>query len=164
MLGDEAIYGVLSVSRAEGLGLDRDAARTWLPRFAAQVASLIQLFDLRRDYGRQMRQSGALLDAGQRLQGHRSIEALADALCETAREVTSASVAGVVRWNAAEGHGVVQAISQGAAIEAGFHVTADSIVGRACVEGCRSFSRTPSPRRPRRVRTAASRGRLGPSR
>ena len=70
----------------------------------------------------------------QRLQGHRSIEALADALCETARDVTSASVAGVVRWNAAEGHGVVQAISQGAAIEPGFHVTADSIVGRACVE------------------------------
>jgi diguanylate cyclase (GGDEF)-like protein len=134
VLGSESIYGVLSISRAEGVGLDRESARTWLPRFAAQVASLIQLFDLRRDYGRQMRQSGALLDAVQRLHGHRSIEKLAEALCETARDVTSASVAGVVRWDAAEGHGVVQAISEGAGIEPGFHVTADSLVGRACVE------------------------------
>lgn len=134
VLGSESIYGVLSVSRAEGLGLDREAARTWLPRFAAQVASLIQLFDLRRDYGRQMRQSGALLDAVQRLQGHRSIEALANALCETARDVTSASIAGVVRWNAAENVGVLQAITEGSSLEPGFHITADSLVARACTE------------------------------
>ena len=66
-----------------------------------------------------MRQSDALLDAVQRLQGHRSVEALADALCETARDVTSAPVAGVVRWNATDGHGVVQAMSPGGGDRAG---------------------------------------------
>ena len=61
------------------------------------MASLIQLFDLRRDYGRQMRQSEALLDAVRRIHGHRSAEALAQALCDTARDVTLANVAGLVR-------------------------------------------------------------------
>ena len=132
--GVVSMYGVLTVSAVAGLRLDRDACRSWMPRFGAQVASLIQLFDLRRDYGRHMRQSQALLDAVQRLQGHKTAEKLAEALCETARDVTSAPVAGLVRWNAAEKHGVVQAATPTAEIEPGFHVTADSLVGRVCVE------------------------------
>jgi len=132
--GRGGVHGVLSLSAADGLRLDRDGARVWLPRFAAEVGGLIQLFDSRRDYGRMMRQSEALLDAVQRLHGHRSAEALAETLCETARDVTSANVAGLVRWNAAERHGVLQAIAPSADIEPGFYVTADSLVGRACVE------------------------------
>jgi len=134
VIGLSSIYGVLSVSSTQGLALDREAARTWLQRFAAQVASLIQLFDLRRDYGRQMRQSEALLDAVRRLHQHRTAEALAQSLCDTAREVTSAPTAGLVRWNAAENHGVIQAVSPETGLEAGFHVTDDSLVGRACME------------------------------
>lgn len=129
------VYGVLTVSAAAGLHADRDAAGEWMERFSAQVAGLIRLFNLRRDYGRHMRHSEALLDAVQRLQGHRSTDALANALCDTAREVTSAPVAGLVRWNAAEFHGVVQAVSAGADIETGFHVTADTLVGRVCTTG-----------------------------
>ena len=128
------IYGVLSVSAARGLSLDRSASKLWMPRFATQLASLIQLFDLRRDYGRQMRQSEALLDAVQRLHGHRSVEALAQALCDTARDVTSAAVAGLVRWNSDDNMGVVQAIAPSSEIEPGFHVTADSMVGKVCIE------------------------------
>lgn len=131
---DETIYGVLSVTSTTGIGFDRAESKVWMPRFASQVASLIQLFDLRRDYGRQMRQSEALLDAVRRIHGHRSAEALAQALCDTARDVTLADVAGLVRWNSVDQHGVVQAISPASEIEPGFHVTADSLVGRACVE------------------------------
>ncbi len=134
VLGPTAVYGVLSVTSRDGLRLDREAARAWMPRFAAQVASLLQLFDVRREYGRHMRQSGALLDAVRRLHGHRSAEALGQALCDTAREVTSAPTAGLVRWNAKEQHGVVQAVSPTSDIEPGFHVTADTMVGRACAE------------------------------
>lgn len=137
VLGGTTLYGVLTVTAASGLRLDRESARSWMPRFAAQVAGLIQLFDLRREYGRHMRQSEALLDAVKRMHGHRSAEAFAQALCETARDVTSASVAGLVRWNSVELHGVVQAISPASDIEAGFHVTADSLVGRVCTEGLR---------------------------
>ncbi len=129
------VYGVLTLTAASGLHLDRDALKTWLPRFASQVASLQELFDLRREYGRRMRQSGALLDAVQRMHGHRSAESLAQSICETARDVTSAPVAGIVRWSASDHHGVLQAISATSGIDAGFHVTADSLVGRACESG-----------------------------
>jgi diguanylate cyclase (GGDEF)-like protein len=132
--GPTSLFGVLTLSAEAGLRLDHESALAWVPRFAAQVGSLLQLFDLRRNYGRHMRQSQALLDAVQRLHGHRTAEKLAAALCDTARDVTSAPVAGLVRWNATERHGVVQAVSPSADIEPGFHVTADSLVGRACIE------------------------------
>lgn len=145
VVGNSTMYGVLTLTASSGLRLDRDSGRMWMPRFASQVAGLIQLFDLRREYGRHMRQSDALLDAVKRLHGHRSAEALAQALCDTARDVTSASVAGLVRWNATEKHGVVQAISPTSEIEPGFHVTVDSLVGRVCVEGLRFVLDDASP-------------------
>lgn len=132
--GPTGVYGVLTVTATAGLQLDHDASRSWMPRFAAQVASLIQLFDMRREYALHMRRSDALLDAVQRLQGHRRAEALAEALCETARDVTSAATAGLVHWNAADHHGMVQAICPSTDIGVGFHVTADSLVGRVCTE------------------------------
>lgn len=134
VLGPSVVYGVLTVSATAGLQLDRKAAKSWMPRYSAQVASLIQLFDLRRDYALHMRRSDALLDAVQRLHGHRRAEALAEALCETAQEVTSATTAGLVHWNALDQHGMVQAIAPASDIEPGFHVTADTLVGRVCTE------------------------------
>lgn len=131
-IGGGTLFGVLSLTASAGLRLDREALNAWLPRFSVQLCSLLELFDLRREYGRHMRQSGALLDAVQRLHGHRSPESLAQALCETAREVTSASVAGLVRWNEDQHHGVVQAISPSIEIEPGFHVVADTKVAKAC--------------------------------
>ena len=131
-----SVYGVLTLTASTGLRLDREGARAWMPRLAGQVAALIQLFDLRREYGRHMRQSEALLDAVRRLHGHRSAEALAQSLCDTARDATSAPVAGLVRWNGLERHGVVQAVAPSTTdIEPGFHVTSDSLVGRACDDG-----------------------------
>ncbi|HEY4130854.1 MAG TPA: sensor domain-containing diguanylate cyclase, partial [Gemmatimonadaceae bacterium] len=135
VLSAAGVHGVLTLTAATGLRLDRDGARAWMPRFAGQVGALIQLFELRREYGRHMRQSEALLDAVHRLHGHRNAEALSQALCETARDVTSAPIAGLVRWNANEHHGVVQAVSPSIDIEPGFHVTLDTLVGKACDEG-----------------------------
>jgi hypothetical protein len=135
VVATNATYGVLTVSAANGLQLDHDAAREWMARFGAQVGALIQLFDFRRHYGQHMRQSDALLEAVKRLHAHRGVDALASALCDTACEVTSAPVAGVVRWNASDGHGVVQAVSPAADIEPGFHVTRESLVGEVCASG-----------------------------
>jgi diguanylate cyclase (GGDEF)-like protein len=134
VLGPTSVHGVLTATSREGLRLDRDGARSWMPRYAAQIAGLIQLFDVRREYGRHMRQSGALLDAVQRLHVHRNAEGLAQALCDTACDVTSATAAGIVRWNDKDQHGVVQAVSPSIDLEVGFHVTAESMVGRVCVE------------------------------
>jgi diguanylate cyclase (GGDEF)-like protein len=134
VIGPISVYGVLTVTSRDGLRLDREATRSWMPRYADQVAGLVQLFDLRRDYGRHMRQSAALLDAVQRLHVHRNAEGLTQALCDTARDVTSAHAAGLVRWNEKDQHGVVQSISSTVDLEAGFHVAAESMVGRVCVE------------------------------
>jgi diguanylate cyclase (GGDEF)-like protein len=133
VLGEtSSVYGVLTISSAQGLQLDRDALKTWMPRFARQAGSLLQLFDLRQDYARHIRQSDAMLDAVKRINEHRTAETLAEKLAETAVLVTSSSAAGLVRWNAKEKHGVVQAISPAGDLEAGFHVTADSLVGTVC--------------------------------
>jgi len=134
VFGPTTVHGVLTATSRKGLGLSRDGVRSWLPRYAAQVASLIQLFDVRREYGRHMRQSGALLDAVQRLHVHRNAEGLTQALCDTACDVTSAHAAGLIRWNDKEQHGVVQAVSPNTDLEPGFHVTAESMAGRVCIE------------------------------
>jgi len=128
VVATKATYGVLTVSSANGLQLDRDAARDWMARFGSQVGSLIQLFEFRRHYGQHMRQSDAILEAVKRLHAHRSVDALTRALCDTACEVTSATVAGVVRWNATDGHGVVQSVSPASEIEPGFHETRESLI------------------------------------
>lgn len=132
--GKDPAYGVLTLTGTKGLHFADDDARSWLPRFAAQVSNLVQLFEVRREYGRHMRQSDALLHAVQRLHEKRTAETLAQTLCDTARDVTSAPIAGVVRWSATDQHGVLQSISAGADLETGFHVTADSLVGQVCVE------------------------------
>ena len=133
VLGGPGVVGVLSLTGAAGLRLDGAGAREWLPRFAAQVAALQQLFEMRRGYGRQMRQSQAMLEAVKRMHGHRNAESFGQALCATAHDVTSVPVAVVVRWNDAEKHGVVQTTSGAIDVDPGFHVTADSLVGQACI-------------------------------
>lgn len=130
--GATGVYGVLTLTARAGLRLGHDDLKSWMPRFAGQLSGVLQLFDVRRDYGRHMRQSEALLDAVKRMHGHRNAELLAESLCDTARDVTSAAAAGLVRWNAAGKHGVVQATSPVMDVDAGFHVTADSLVGRVC--------------------------------
>jgi len=49
-----------------------------------------------------MRQGQALLDAVQRLQGGKTGEGLARALCETALDISGARGAALVRWSAEE--------------------------------------------------------------
>ncbi|MGE5732890.1 MAG: GGDEF domain-containing protein [Gemmatimonas sp.] len=134
VLGPTSVHGVLTATSRKRLRLDREGARSWMPRYAGQVADLLQLFDVRREYGRHMRQSAALLDAVERLHVHRNAEGLTQALCDTARDVTTAPAAGLVRWNEKDQHGVVQSVSPNIDLEPGFHVTADSMVGRVCVE------------------------------
>ena len=77
----------------------RSQLKEWMPRLADQLATFQDLLGVRRRYGRHMRQSQALLDAVQRLQGDRGGEGLARALCETALDVSGARGAVLVRWD-----------------------------------------------------------------
>jgi diguanylate cyclase (GGDEF)-like protein len=128
------LIGVLSVARAEGLDKGREHIKAWLPRHAAQVGRLVSLFEVRREYGRYMRQSQALLTAAKRVQGHKSQEALSRAICETALEVSSATEAALVRWRADVGRGWVQYATPGFRFQAPFPLTQDSLAARTCAD------------------------------
>ncbi|MEX2153370.1 MAG: diguanylate cyclase [Gemmatimonadaceae bacterium] len=130
------LIGVLSVARAEGLERGREHIKAWLPRHAAQVGRLVSLFEVRREYGRYMRQSHALLTAAQLVQGgHKSQEALCRAICETAVQVSSASEAALIRWSSDGGRGWVQYTSAGFAHKAPFPLAPESLTARRCAEG-----------------------------
>ena len=128
------LIGVLSVARAEGLEKGREHVKAWLPRHAAQVGRLVSLFEVRREYGRYMRQSQALLTAAQRVQGHKSQEALSRAICETALQVSSATEAALIRWRADVGRGWVQFATSGFKYQAPFPLTPDSLAARTCTD------------------------------
>jgi diguanylate cyclase (GGDEF)-like protein len=99
------------------------------------VGRLVSLFELRREYGRYMRQSQALLAAAQRVQGHKSQEALCKAICETALQVSSASDAALIRWRAEAGRGWVQYTTAGFRHRAPFPLSPDALASRMCNEG-----------------------------
>ena len=109
----ETILGVLSLSRRTGLALPRPALKQWMPRMAAQLAAFQDLVAVRLMYGRHMRQSQALLDAVQQLQGDRSGGGLAQALCETAIDVSGARGAALIRWHAEAESGEVHYATAG---------------------------------------------------
>jgi diguanylate cyclase (GGDEF)-like protein len=96
-------------------------------------------------YGRHMRQSQALLDAVQRLQGNKSGEGLARALCETAVEVSGGRGAALIRWYpdveggevhfATSGTGLAPAKGQGPIAGRPVPLGAESMVAEACRAG-----------------------------
>ena len=104
----EALHGVVTVSSNSGLGLSHEAVKAWLPRFAGQLAAYLELFDMRTQYGRSSRRNQALIEAMQRLQVHKSAEALGSAVCEAALEVTSGRSALLIRWLPQDAYGLVQ--------------------------------------------------------
>ena len=132
---DGQLMGVLSVSRAEGLERGREHIKSWLPRHAMQVGRLVALFEIRRDYGKAMRQSQALLSAARRVQGHKSQETLVRAIAESALQISSATEAALIRWRNEVGKGWVQYATAGFKREAPFPLSADSLAARTCTEG-----------------------------
>ena len=109
----DTMLGVLTLTHRAGLGLARPALKEWMPRMAAQLAAFQDLVRVRFMYGRHMRQSQALLDAVQRLQGGHSGEGLAQALCETAVDLSGGRGAVLVRWYAESDSGEVQYATSG---------------------------------------------------
>jgi diguanylate cyclase (GGDEF)-like protein len=132
---EAALQGVLTVSCNSGLSLDRDALKEWLPRFAGQLAGYLELFDMRTHYSRSSRRNQALIEAMQRLQVHKSAEALGSAVCEAALEVTSGRSALLIRWLPQDGYGLVQYASRELALEPGMIIGKDTLVGRTCRDG-----------------------------
>jgi diguanylate cyclase (GGDEF)-like protein len=135
IVGGERLHGVVTVTSNIGLAVGREVAKEWLPRFAAQLAAYMELFDMRTQYGRHMRRNQALIEAMERLQVHKSAEALGNAVCETALEVTSGRAALLIRWLPQDGYGLVQCASRELTLEPGTIIGKDTLVGRTCRDG-----------------------------
>ncbi len=129
------LIGVLSVSRMGGMDRGREHIKSWLPRHAVQVGRLVSLFEMRREYGRHMRQSQALLSASRRFQGHMSQESLSKAICETAVVVSSATDAALIRWRADVERGWLQYATPGFKHTSPHPITTESLAARTCSEG-----------------------------
>jgi len=132
---DDVLLGVLSLTHSGGLGLQRAALKEWLPRLADQLATFHELLGVRRRYARHMRQSQALLDAVQRLQGDRGGEGLARALCETALDVSGARGAVLVRWDGESEVGEVHFATEGTGLRAPTPLDSASVVADVCRTG-----------------------------
>jgi diguanylate cyclase (GGDEF)-like protein len=140
----DTMLGVLTLTRRTGLALPRPALKEWMPRMAAQLAAFHDLVGVRLMYGRHMRQSQALLDAVQRLQGDKSGEGLARALCETAIDVSAGRGAALIRWHAESETGEVHYATGGTGLvmrpmaDAGsgpVPLGGESLVAEACRAG-----------------------------
>jgi diguanylate cyclase (GGDEF)-like protein len=131
----EDLLGVLSLTHAGGLALGRAQLREWLPRLADQLATLDDLLGVRRRYGRHMRQSQALLDAVQRLQGDRGGEGLARGLCETSLDVSGARGAVLVRWDSETESGILHFATEGTGLRTPTPMDSASVVAEVCRTG-----------------------------
>ena len=132
---EDTLLGVLSLTHARGLALDRVQLKEWLPRLANQLATFNDLLGVRRRYGRHMRQSQALLDAVQRLQGDRGGEGLARALCETALDMSGARGAVLVRWDGDTEVGELHYATEGTGLRVPTPLASASVVAEACRTG-----------------------------
>jgi diguanylate cyclase (GGDEF)-like protein len=135
VLSDDRLHGVLTVAANAGLSIDSAAAHEWLPRHATHVAVLLDLFEMRREYGRSMRQGHALLRAAEQIHAHRSKSALSAAVCEMALEVTSATASALVRFGGLHERGVVQHATERAGVTTGFEIAPDALVAAAAQAG-----------------------------
>ena len=129
--GATRLHGVLTLTSDAGLGIGDGAVGEWLPRHASHIAMLLDLFAVRREYGRSMRQGQALLRAAAQIHSQRSRAALSAAICDMAVEVTSARASALVRFGSGGQPSVVQHATSGIGVPPGFAVSNDSLVGAA---------------------------------
>ena len=135
VLSGSRLHGVLTVTSNLGLGIDTATAEEWLPRHATHVAMLLDLFEMRREHGRSMRQGQALLRAAEQMHAHRTKRALSAAICEMSLDVASAKASALVRCGPGGRPAIVQHATDGMGVNAGFELAAESLVAGAALGG-----------------------------
>lgn len=143
--GEGGAYGVLSLhasptasaaSGARGDVLLREYLRSWVGRYADQLATLVQLLDVSRMSRRYARQAERLTSAAAKIQKNTDIDSLGRAVCEAALGVTGASRAAFALWepndDQTEPQGTVLSVSSSHPVKPPFQVSSDSLVAMAC--------------------------------
>jgi diguanylate cyclase (GGDEF)-like protein len=130
--------GAIVIHSAAGLGESRDRLKEWLPRHAERLAQLVELQVTRNEVARQNRRIRAVMRSAREIQGEVEQEALEQRIAESVIEASGAAFVSLVRWNAAERHGVVRhATAAYPPPVPAVNTTVDptSLVGEVCREG-----------------------------
>jgi diguanylate cyclase (GGDEF)-like protein len=127
-------YSALSASAGGGLKASEEQVRSWLPRSAAYAAELAELIHTQRLSERQVRQANVLVNSAKLFQSKRSVEGLAESVCQDALQITGGARSTLVKWDVGAQSGFVQSASPGHSVEPGHKVVALSRVGEMCTE------------------------------
>lgn len=128
----ERLFGALSITVAGGAAVPDEELKSWVRRHGAHLGTLLGLLEVRHLTARRAADVRGIIDAVERIQGSVMVDALANAVVETSLQVTSASRAAFVAWDAAHDSGVVRSVSPGFSLRVGFSLSHDSLVARAC--------------------------------
>ncbi len=128
------LHGALGIYAANRRKLPKERAKPWLGRYASHLAGLLELLEEGRTARRYRDRARTYVQASERIQNNRDLPALGRAICETSVQVTSASRAAFILWDAVTGTGQVHTVSPGHPVPEQFPVTADSLVATACRE------------------------------
>ena len=128
----DRLFGALSVTINGGAIVPDDELKNWIRRHGVHLGTLLGLLEVRHFTARRATDVRAIIDAVERIQASVVVDSLAQAVCETSLQVTSASRSAFVAWDAAQSAGVVRKASPGFGVKEGFALSAESLVTRAC--------------------------------
>jgi diguanylate cyclase (GGDEF)-like protein len=127
-------YCALSISSSTGLKVAEEQVRGWLGRSASHAGELADLVHTVRASERQVRQANVLVNSAKVFQAKRSVDGLAESVCNDALQITGGARAALIKWDGGAQSGFVQSVSQRHTIEAGQKVAGQSRVGEMCTE------------------------------
>jgi len=128
----DRLFGALSVTVTAGAALPDEELKNWVRRHGTHLGTLLGLLEVRHLTARRAADVRAIIDAVERIQGSVVVDTLAQAVCETSLQVTSATRAAFVAWDAAAGTGAVRSASASFGLREGLALGTDSLVVRAC--------------------------------
>jgi diguanylate cyclase (GGDEF)-like protein len=131
---DDRVRGALALYAADGQSIARDRIKSRLAREGVRLGLLLDLFEDGKITRRYRARAERLASAAERIQSRQDLEALGQAVCETALEVSGASSTGFVLWNEEAAQGQLVSVSRGYAVPQGLRVAEESLVGTACRE------------------------------
>jgi diguanylate cyclase (GGDEF)-like protein len=143
-------HGAIAVYASDRRAISCERARTYLPRYGKRLAMVLDLLHDGRETRRYRGKSEVLARAAERIQESTDLSTLGRAICQASLEVSGASRAAFVVWDAAQpvppgagasdlaeeerGSGRIVTVSVGHAMSPGFEIARDSFVGTACRE------------------------------
>jgi diguanylate cyclase (GGDEF)-like protein len=124
-------HGALGLYSNNRANFSRDRAKSMLPQFVNSLAELLHLLYDGRETRRYRGKAGRVLEAVERVQKPQEMGLLAEEICRAAIDVSGATRASFVLWDAAKLEGVVRGtVPPGATSTV---ATKESLTGMACM-------------------------------